>query len=76
MTRTSPSYPQRGVYPHLRERSQLLSAELLARQDVVAVVSDHSTYDWSWVVEHTSLVIDTRNATKNVHRRRERVVKS
>ena len=61
-----PELPPTRRYPHLRERSQLLSAELLARQDVVAVVSDHSTYDWSWVVEHARLVIDTRNATKNV----------
>lgn len=43
--------------------SQPLSEEFLAGQDCVIVVTNHSAYDWDWVVRHASLVVDTRNAT-------------
>jgi UDP-N-acetyl-D-glucosamine dehydrogenase len=32
----------------------------------VIVVTDHSSYDWSAVVKHARLVLDTRNATARV----------
>ena len=56
--------------------SQELTPDSLHRQDCVVIVTDHSTYDWSWIVENSSLVIDTRNATKNVAAYRERIVKA
>ncbi len=54
--------------------SQPLTAELLAAQDCVLIVTDHSVYDWPWVVAHSALVVDTRNATRGVNRHRERIV--
>ena len=30
------------------------------------IVTDHSAYDWPWIVEHSPLVVDTRNATRGV----------
>jgi UDP-N-acetyl-D-glucosamine dehydrogenase len=69
-----PTLPLMRRYPHLRQDSQELTAELLARQDAVIVVTDHSVYDWNWVVEHAPLVIDTRNATGGVVLRRDRIV--
>ena len=27
------------------------------------IVTDHSAYDFDWVLRHTPLVVDTRNAT-------------
>src|SRR5205823_14561534 len=47
----------------IRLDSQPLTEELLAAQDCVVVVTDHSTYDWPWVVQHARLVVDSRNAT-------------
>ncbi len=44
-------------------QSQPLTEELLAAQDCVVIVTDHSAYDFAWVVRHTRLVVDTRNAT-------------
>src|SRR6185312_14134277 len=54
--------------PHMRHHnlhmdSQPLSPEFLAEQDCVLIVTDHSSYDWDLIVENTSLVVDSRNAT-------------
>jgi UDP-N-acetyl-D-glucosamine dehydrogenase len=60
----------------LRMDSQPLSPEFLAEQDCVLIVTDHSTYDWDFVVENTSLVVDTRNATADCATPRARIVKA
>jgi UDP-N-acetyl-D-glucosamine dehydrogenase len=61
-------------YPHLKMVSQVLTPEYLQAQDAVLIVTDHSSYDWSWIVQHARLVIDTRNATRRVTEHRERIV--
>jgi UDP-N-acetyl-D-glucosamine dehydrogenase len=38
----------------------------LEQYDAVIIVTDHSSYDYRWIVDHTRLVIDTRNATKGI----------
>ena len=53
--------------PHYREdgetrASVALSADELRTADAVVIVTDHSAIDWSIVVEHAGLVVDTRNA--------------
>ena len=35
-------------------------------RDCVLIVTDHSAYDWNWIAQHAPLIVDTRNATKNV----------
>src|SRR4029453_6943638 len=37
---------------------------------------DHTAYDYAWIVEHSSLVVDTRNATRLVKSGREKVIKA
>ncbi len=54
--------------------SVALSPETLAEQDCVLICTDHSTYDWLWIVAHSSLVVDTRNATRDVTEGRDRIV--
>ena len=39
----------------------------------VLIVTDHDQYDYQWVVDHASLVVDTRNATGALIRGREKV---
>ena len=56
--------------------SQELTSEFLASQDCVIIATDHSSYDWDFIVEHAPLVIDTRNATKDVTHHRERIYKA
>jgi UDP-N-acetyl-D-glucosamine dehydrogenase len=40
--------------------------ENLERFDAVVIVTDHSSYDYKWIVEKAQLVVDTRNATKGI----------
>jgi UDP-N-acetyl-D-glucosamine dehydrogenase len=58
--------PPTRHYPHLRMASSELTADYLESQDCVVIVTDHSAYDWAWIVERSQLIVDTRNATRNV----------
>lgn len=53
-----------------------LSDDFLAGLDAVMILTDHSAYDYERIVRLSSLVIDTRNATKNVAEGRDRIVKA
>src|SRR5262249_5404216 len=69
-----PKLPTMRHYPNLHLASQQLTPEYLKEQDCVLISTDHSAYDWGWVVERSRLVVDTRNATRNVTTHRERIV--
>ena len=56
--------------------SKPLSAKMLARYDVVLISTDHSDYDYDWIVKHSKLVVDTRNATALVRRGAKKIVKA
>ncbi len=53
-----------------------LDARFLASQDCVLIATDHSAYDYDFIVKHSKLVVDTRNATKNVREGREKIRKA
>jgi UDP-N-acetyl-D-glucosamine dehydrogenase len=53
-----------------------LTADYLASQDCVLIATDHSSYDYAFIVEHSRLVVDTRNATRGVVAGREKIVKA
>jgi UDP-N-acetyl-D-glucosamine dehydrogenase len=71
-----PKLPPMRHYPHLHMASQALAPELLRGQDAVLIVTDHTAYDWAFIVEHAPLVVDTRNATRGVTAHRERIVRA
>lgn len=56
--------------------SQDLTPEYLAEQDCVLIATDHSAYDYDFIVENSQLVLDTRNSTKNVESGREKIRKA
>jgi UDP-N-acetyl-D-glucosamine dehydrogenase len=56
--------------------SQELTPELLASQDCVLIATDHSAYDYDFIVKHAKLVVDTRNATKKVREGRDKIRKA
>jgi UDP-N-acetyl-D-glucosamine dehydrogenase len=54
--------------PHMRHHTIRLESERLTElfleaQDCVVIVTDHTAYDFQLIVAHSSLVVDTRNAT-------------
>jgi UDP-N-acetyl-D-glucosamine dehydrogenase len=71
-----PRLPPMRHYPHPDMTSQPLTPEYLRAQDCVLIVTDHTAYDWDFVVSNAPLVIDTRNATKNVKTYRERIIRA
>ena len=56
--------------------SSELTPQYLAEQDCVLIATDHSAYDYDFIVRHSRLVLDTRNATKNVTCGREKIRKA
>ena len=60
----------------LRMKSKPLSAKMLAGYDVVLISTDHSNYDYKWIVANSKLVVDTRNATEHVKQGRSKIVKA
>jgi UDP-N-acetyl-D-glucosamine dehydrogenase len=53
-------------YPNLRMSSHDLTVDHLQTQDCVLIVTNHSDYNWSWIAQHSSLVVEPRNAMKCV----------
>lgn len=56
--------------------SEPLTADFLAAQDCVLIATDHTVYDWDFVVRHAGLVVDTRNATRDVESDRHKIYKA
>jgi UDP-N-acetyl-D-glucosamine dehydrogenase len=71
-----PELPRMRHWPHLSMTSTPLTPEFLASQDAVLISTDHTAFDYNFIVEHSQLVIDTRNATKAVTTGREKVVRA
>lgn len=73
--------PYIPVYPSGRKgdlglSSRKLTASLLKSADAVMILTAHSCIDYQWVVDHASLVVDTRNATRDIRRGARKVVKA
>ena len=56
--------------------SSELTAEFLAAQDCVLIATNHTAYDYAFIVEHSRMVLDTRNATRDVRVGREKIFKA
>jgi UDP-N-acetyl-D-mannosaminuronate dehydrogenase len=53
-----------------------LNEETLRKADVVLIATDHTNVDYQFVVDHSALVVDTRNATKRVKGASGKVVRA
>ncbi len=60
----------------LKMTSKKLSAKMLAGYDVVVISTDHSDYDYGWIVKNARLVVDARNATAGIRGTSRKVVKA
>lgn len=50
----------------LKMESVELNESTIKKYDCVVIVTDHSSYDYGWIVEKSPLVVDTRGATRSV----------
>jgi UDP-N-acetyl-D-glucosamine dehydrogenase len=60
----------------LRMTSKKLSARMLRSYALVLIATDHSSYDYEWIVANAKMVVDTRNATANIRKNRSKIVKA
>jgi len=68
ITYSDPHVPVLPAMRHhsIRLTSEPLTEDFLAAQDCVLIVTDHSAFNYEWIVRHSRLVVDTRNATANI----------
>ena len=64
-----PGFEEHG----LKMSSVPLTKAALAAADLVVIATDHSTLDYTWIVENTAHVFDTRNATRKVAKGRDKI---
>ena len=58
----------------LQMKSIKLTPEALKSYDCVLIATHHQAYDWQMVVDNSKLIVDTRNALRNVKGKRDHVV--
>jgi UDP-N-acetyl-D-glucosamine dehydrogenase len=61
-------------YDFSHMRSVDLTPEQIAKYDCVLIATDHSSYRVDEIVKNAKLVVDTRNATRQVKEHREKIV--
>jgi len=71
-----PHVPQTHKMRHhdLKMRSVDLTPQSLASYDCVLIATHHAAYDWKMVAQHAKLIVDTRNALKDVTGKRDHIV--
>ena len=60
----------------LKMKSKKLTEKMIGEYDAVLISTDHSDYDYEWIVANSQLVVDTRNATADVKKNRKKIVKA
>ena len=74
--------PHVPVMPKLRHyslpqlESKTLSQEWLNSLDCTLIVTDHTAYDYEFVVSQSAVVVDSRNATDGVSVNRDRILRA
>jgi UDP-N-acetyl-D-glucosamine dehydrogenase len=61
-----PYFPAVGHGRHYDLNMTSTPLDDLGSYDAVAIITDHSSYDYRSIVEQAQLVVDTRNATKGI----------
>ncbi len=60
----------------LKMKSIPLTARNLKRYDLVLIATDHSVYDWRFIVRHARRIVDTRNATVGIRARLGKITRA
>jgi len=60
----------------LKMKSKPLTAAMLKKYDCVLIATNHSAYDYQWIVRNANLVVDSRNACAEVKTGRGKIVKA
>jgi UDP-N-acetyl-D-glucosamine dehydrogenase len=61
---------------NLQMESVKITPESLKAYDCVLISTNHSAYDWQMIADNARLVVDTRNAMRDVKGKKANVVKA
>ncbi len=61
-------------YDYSQMKSVELNPKTLGSYDAVVIATDHTSYDYTAIVDAAQLVVDTRNATRRIARHRNKIV--
>ena len=70
-----PELPNMRMYD-IKRKSIELTEESLKSYDCVLISTDHSDYDFNFIVKHAKLIVDTRNATNAVKNHQGKIIKA
>jgi UDP-N-acetyl-D-glucosamine dehydrogenase len=73
--------PHIPVFPKLRKydydlKSVDLTPQFLKSMDCAVIATNHTEYDYSFIVRHSKVVVDTRNATRDVKAGRSKIIRA
>lgn len=71
-----PSIPSTTRQTHLQPISIELTEEALREYDCAVIITNHSCYDYQWIVDNSSIIVDTRNACVAIQNGKEKVFKA
>jgi UDP-N-acetyl-D-glucosamine dehydrogenase len=54
-------------------KSTKLTESVIKKADLVVILTDHTDYNYQWIVDHAKLIFDSRNATKKVTKNRQKI---
>ncbi|MBI3258749.1 MAG: nucleotide sugar dehydrogenase [Ignavibacteriae bacterium] len=66
--------PSTNILGTIVNSEKVLTPELLQGHDIIVITTDHSDFDYDMIVKNSRVVIDTRNACKNVKGDKSNVV--
>jgi UDP-N-acetyl-D-glucosamine dehydrogenase len=69
-----PHVPEIEDHHGAKHQSIPLTEETLAAVDCAVVITDHTAYDFDFIVSHAPIVVDTRNACRSVLDQREKII--
>ncbi len=64
-----PYIPEIKIEGKIKKSIDEINAEILAKYDIVLITTDHSVFDFQMIADKSRIVVDTRNACKNVQNR-------
>ena len=73
-----PHVPQTHKMRHhdLQMKSIELTPQKIATYDCVLIATHHQAYDWQMIADNAKLIVDTRNATRNVKGKQDHIVRA
>ncbi|MFN5006630.1 MAG: nucleotide sugar dehydrogenase [Ignavibacteria bacterium] len=74
VTYHDPFIPSVDVHGTMMKSQGNITPAMLKKYDIVVITTDHTCFDYSMIVKNAKVVIDTRNATKNIRGSKKNVV--